>query len=86
MGFSGGSAVKESAYSVQDLDSIPEFGKIPFRREPESPIFWPGEFHNCMVHEVLKSGIQLSDFHFHYVMLCYVILYYIILYYIILWT
>ena len=28
-------------------------------------IFWPGEFHDCIVHGVTKSQTQLSDFHFH---------------------
>ena len=27
-------------------------------------IFWPGEFHDCIVHGVTKSQTQLSDFHF----------------------
>ena len=44
-GFPGGSAGKESACNVGDLDSIPGFGKIPWRRERlPTPVFWPGEF------------------------------------------
>ena len=29
------------------------------------PVFWPGEFHNSVVHGVAKSQTRLSDFHFH---------------------
>ena len=40
-------------------------GKIPWRRERlPSPVFWPGEFHDSIVHGVAKSQTQLSDFHF----------------------
>ena len=46
VGFPCGSAGKESASNVGDLDSIPGFGKIPWRRERlPTPVFWPREFH-----------------------------------------
>ena len=58
IGFPGGSAGKESAYSV--------VGKIPWRREwLPTPVFWPGEFHGLYIHGVAKSRARLSDFHFH---------------------
>ena len=44
--FPGGSARKESAYSVGDLGSIPGLGRSPWRRKWQStPVFLPGEFH-----------------------------------------
>ena len=46
MGFPGGSAGKESACNAGDLGSIPELGRLPWRRERlPTPVFWPGEFH-----------------------------------------
>ena len=37
----------------------------PWRRERlPIPVFWPGEFHNCIVHGVTKSQTRLSDFWF----------------------
>ena len=55
MGFPDGSDGKESACNVGDLGLIPGLGrsrfdpwvgKIPWRRkQPPTPIFWPGEFH-----------------------------------------
>ena len=45
LGFSCGSAGKESAYNAEDLGSIPGL-KIPWRRRTlPIPVFWPGEFH-----------------------------------------
>ena len=39
-------AGKESACNAGDLGSIPELGRIPWRRERlPTPVFWPGEFH-----------------------------------------
>ena len=41
-----GSHGKESACNAGDLDSIPGFGKIPWRRERLlTPVFLPGESH-----------------------------------------
>ena len=57
LGFSDGSAGKESTCSVRDLDLMvsaaqrhavwgPRVGKIPWRREQlPTPVFWPGESH-----------------------------------------
>ena len=45
----------------------PWVGKIPWRRESlPTPIFWPGEFHDCIVHGVTKSWTRLNDFHTHF--------------------
>ena len=42
----GGSDGKESACNVEYLSSIPELGKIPWRREQiPIPVLWPGELH-----------------------------------------
>ena len=43
LGFPCASAVKESACSVGDLDSISGLGRSP--GEGKDSIFWPGEFH-----------------------------------------
>jgi len=41
--------------------------KMPWRRERlPTPVFWPGEFHGCIVHGVAKSWTRLSHFHFHW--------------------
>ena len=46
MGFPGGSAVKESAFSVGDLDSVPELGRSPGKGQWQlTPVFLPGESH-----------------------------------------
>ena len=34
------------------------------RGKATHPVFWPGEFHDCLVHGVTKSRTRLSDFHF----------------------
>ena len=46
-GFSGGSAGKESAGNVGDLDSIPGWRRSSGEGKGwlPTPIFWPGEFH-----------------------------------------
>ena len=39
-------AQMESAWNAGDLGSIPELGKMPWRREwLPTPVFWPGKFH-----------------------------------------
>ena len=43
----------------------PWVGKIPWRRERLPTVFWPGEFHGCIVHGVAKSRTRLGDFHVH---------------------
>ena len=40
-------------------------GKIPWIREGlPTPVFWPGEFQDCIAHGVAKSRTRLSDFTF----------------------
>ena len=42
-------------------------GKIPWRREwLPTPVFWPGEFMDCIVHGVAKSQTRLNNFHFYF--------------------
>ena len=47
----------------------PWAGMIPWRRERlPTPVFWPGEFQDCIGHGVAKSQTRLSKlslFHFH---------------------
>ena len=46
----------------------PWVGKTPWRRERlPTPVFWPREL-DSIVHGVPKSGTQLSDFNFHFLM------------------
>ena len=57
----------ESAWSVGDLGSIPEFGRSPGEEEGY-PLQYSG-LENSMefiVHEVTKSWTQLSGFHFFF--------------------
>ena len=66
MGFPGGSAGKESACNVGDLDSIPGLGRSP--GEGKSYPFQYSGLENsmgCVVHGVAKSRTRLSNFHFH---------------------
>ena len=64
MDFPGGSAGKESSHNVTDLGLIPELG-----RSPEEGNGFPLQYSglensmDCVVHGVLKSWTQLSDFH-----------------------
>ena len=64
--FPSGSAGKESACNVEDLGSIPGLGR-PHREGKGYPFQYFGleNSMDCIVHEVPKSGTQLSDFHFH---------------------
>ena len=67
LGFSGGSAGKESTCSVGDLGSIPGLGRSPGEGKGY-PLQYSG-LENSMhriVHGVAKSWTQLSDFHFHF--------------------
>ena len=44
----------------------PWVGKIPWRKERlPTPIFWPGEFHDCIVRGATKGPIRLNNLHFH---------------------
>ena len=66
LGLPGGSAGKESACNVGDLDSIHELGAFPGEGEG-CPLQYPGleNSMDCVVHGVAKSWTRLSDFHSH---------------------
>ena len=64
MGLPGGLDIKESAGNAGDMDSIPGLGRSPGEGKG-CPLQYSG-LENSMdsvVHEVLKSGTQLSEFH-----------------------
>ena len=65
MGYSCGSAGKESACNVEDLGSIPGLGRSPGEGKSYTltPVFWPGEFHGLYSLWGHKSRTPLSDFH-----------------------
>ena len=67
LGLPCGSAGKESACSVGDLDSIPGLGRSPGEGKG-SPLQYSGLENpmDCVAHRVTKSQTQLSDFHFHF--------------------
>ena len=65
MGFSDGSAGKESTCSAGDLGLIPGLGRFP--RKGMATVENSG-LENSMdyiVHGVARSQTQLSDFHYH---------------------
>ena len=67
LGFSCGSAGKESACSVGDLGSISGLGRSPGEGKGYPVLYFGLE--NSMysiVHGVAKSQTRLSDFHFHF--------------------
>ena len=63
-GFPGGSASKESACSVGDLDSVSGLGRPPGGGNGY-PLQYSGleNSMDCVVHWVTQSQTQLSDFH-----------------------
>ena len=65
LGFPCGSAGKESACSVGDLDLIPLLGRSPGEGKGY-PLHYSGLENSmeCVVHGVAKSWTRLSDFHF----------------------
>ena len=69
-GFTGNSVGKESACNAGDLESTPGLG-----RSPEEGKGYPLQYSglknsmNRIAHEVAKSGIRLSDFHFTFTMI-----------------
>ena len=65
MGFSCGSASKESACNVGDLGSIPGLGRS-FGEGKGYPLQHSGLESSCIVHGVTKSWTQLNAFHFHF--------------------
>ena len=64
LGFSCGSAGKESTCNLEDLGLIPELGKSPGEGKGY-PLQYSGleSSMDCIVHEVAET--QLSNFHFH---------------------
>ena len=64
LGFPGGSASKESACNMGDLDSIPQLGISPGEGN-SYPLQYSGleNAMDCTVQGVTKSWTQLSDFH-----------------------
>ena len=65
LGIFYGLSGKESACNVGDLGLIPGLRRSPWRRERlPIPVFWPGEFMDCIVHGFTKSHAQLNNFHF----------------------
>ena len=67
LGFSGGSAGKESACNVGDLALIAVLGRSPGEKNGY-PLQYSGLENSidCLVHGVAKSWTWLSDFHFHF--------------------
>ena len=67
LGFSCGSAGKESTRNAGDLGSIPGLGRAPGEEKGYS--FQYSGLENsmdCIVHGVTKSRTRLHDFHFHF--------------------
>ena len=63
--FPHGSAGRESAHNMEDLGLIPGLGRFPWRREQlPTPVFWPGEFMDCIVHGITNSQTRLGHFDF----------------------
>ena len=61
-GFPTGSDGKESDCNEGDLGSIPEVGKIPWRREWQpTPAFLPGEFHGHRACRVTVHGVTKTQ-------------------------
>ena len=67
MGFSGGSAGKESACNAEDIGLIPGSGRCPGGGKGYPPQYSDLENSmDCIVHGVAKSRTGLSDFRFHF--------------------
>ena len=66
LGFSCGSAGKESAHNAGNLGSIPGLGRSPGEGKGY-PLQYSGleNSMDCIVHGVTKSQTGLSNFHFH---------------------
>ena len=67
VGFPGGSAGKESACNAGGLCVIPRLGRSPGEGKGY-PLQYSGLENSmyCIAHQVSKSWIGLSDFHFTY--------------------
>ena len=65
LGFSCGSAAKESICNAGDLGSIPGLGRSPGEGKGY-PLQYSGleNFMDCIVHGVTKNQTRLSDFHY----------------------
>ena len=65
--FTGGSAGKETTCNAGDLGSIPGLG-ISSEEEKGYPLQYSGleNSMDCIVHGIIKSWTQLSDFQFHF--------------------
>ena len=70
LGFTCGSARKESACNAGDLGSIPGLGRSSGERKGY-PLWYSGleNFMDCIVHGVAKNQTWLSNFHFALTML-----------------
>ena len=64
LGFPCGSAAKESACHVRDLDSIPGLGRSPGEGKGYAPYSGLENSMDCIVHGITKSQTRLSDLHF----------------------
>ena len=71
MSFPGGSAGKESVCNEEDLCSIPGLGRYPGEGKGY-PLQYSGleNSKDFIVHGVTKSQTGLSNFHFHFEVLC----------------
>ena len=67
VGFSCGSAGKESACNTRDLVLIPGLGRSPGEGN-SYPLQYSGleQSMDCIVHGVARSRTRLSHFHFHF--------------------
>ena len=65
LGFSHGSAGKESACSAEDLGLIPELGRSSGEGKGY-PFQYSMENSKDFFHGVAKSQTRLTDFHFHF--------------------
>ena len=67
-GFLDSSVGRESACNIGDPSSIPGSGRSLGERDRlPIPVYWPGEFMDCIVHGLTKSQTRLNDFHFQMV-------------------
>ena len=65
LGFSGGSAGKQSTCNVGDLGFIPRLGRLP--GEGKAYPFWYSgleNFMDCVVYGVTKTQTPMNDFYF----------------------
>ena len=63
-----GSAGEEPACSAGNPGWIPGLGRPPGegKGRPPTAIFWPGEFHDCIVQGVTERQTRMSDGHVHF--------------------